>query len=152
MKVHMMYIAIIIQQTTDDDDSLLMQVLEQHSDGRWKGCIHDNRTGNDRVGYFPSSLVEVISKRPGAAGKRGQQAGQCCLLMRLTDAQVMLLNSHDPDSVYSQLFMLLIVHWIESQATKPGKMCSISALFSSCNAQFIQHFMLSEGNLVIIVL
>lgn len=40
------------------------QVLEQHSDGRWKGCIHDNRTGNDRVGYFPSNIVEVI-KRAG---------------------------------------------------------------------------------------
>lgn len=40
------------------------QVLEQHSDGRWKGCIHDNRTGNDRVGYFPSNMVEVI-KRAG---------------------------------------------------------------------------------------
>lgn len=41
------------------------QVLEQHPDGRWKGCIHDNRTGNDRVGYFPSTMVEVISKRTG---------------------------------------------------------------------------------------
>lgn len=41
-----------------------VQVLEQHSDGRWKGCIHDNRTGNDRVGYFPSNMVEVI-KRAG---------------------------------------------------------------------------------------
>ncbi|KAG1968312.1 caskin-1 [Pimephales promelas] len=46
----------------------VITVLEQHSDGRWKGCIHDNRTGNDRVGYFPSSIVEVISKRPGAVG------------------------------------------------------------------------------------
>ncbi|XP_023677642.2 caskin-1-like isoform X7 [Paramormyrops kingsleyae] len=45
----------------------IISVLEQHSDGRWKGCIHDNRTGNDRVGYFPSSLVEVISKRAGAS-------------------------------------------------------------------------------------
>ncbi|XP_023677636.2 caskin-1-like isoform X2 [Paramormyrops kingsleyae] len=44
----------------------IISVLEQHSDGRWKGCIHDNRTGNDRVGYFPSSLVEVISKRAGS--------------------------------------------------------------------------------------
>lgn len=43
------------------------QVLEQHPDGRWKGCIHDNRTGNDRVGYFPSSLVEAITKRTGKA-------------------------------------------------------------------------------------
>lgn len=44
---------------------LVSQVLEQHPDGRWKGCIHDNRTGNDRVGYFPSTMVEVISKRTG---------------------------------------------------------------------------------------
>ncbi|KAF3846946.1 hypothetical protein F7725_004024 [Dissostichus mawsoni] len=41
----------------------VITVLEQHPDGRWKGCIHDNRTGNDRVGYFPSTMVEVISKR-----------------------------------------------------------------------------------------
>uniref|UniRef100_A0A672PTU9 CASK interacting protein 1 n=1 Tax=Sinocyclocheilus grahami TaxID=75366 RepID=A0A672PTU9_SINGR len=52
----------------------VITVLEQHSDGRWKGCIHDNRTGNDRVGYFPSSLVEMISKRPGAAGSRGSES------------------------------------------------------------------------------
>ncbi|XP_023813536.1 caskin-1 isoform X5 [Oryzias latipes] len=47
----------------------VITVLEQHPDGRWKGCIHDNRTGNDRVGYFPSTLVEVISKRTGLASK-----------------------------------------------------------------------------------
>ncbi|RXN02117.1 Caskin-1 [Acipenser ruthenus] len=44
----------------------VITVLEQHPDGRWKGCIHDNRTGNDRVGSFPSSIVEVISKRTGS--------------------------------------------------------------------------------------
>ncbi|KAM9457825.1 caskin-1 isoform 6-T6 [Clarias gariepinus] len=52
----------------------VITVLEQHSDGRWKGCIHDNRTGNDRVGYFPSSIVEVISKRPGTTGSRGSDS------------------------------------------------------------------------------
>uniref|UniRef100_A0A8C6SXA9 CASK interacting protein 1 n=1 Tax=Neogobius melanostomus TaxID=47308 RepID=A0A8C6SXA9_9GOBI len=45
----------------------VITVLEQHPDGRWKGCIHDNRTGNDRVGYFPSTMVEVISKRTEAS-------------------------------------------------------------------------------------
>ncbi|XP_023056622.2 caskin-1-like, partial [Piliocolobus tephrosceles] len=44
----------------------IITVLEQHPDGRWKGCIHDNRTGNDRVGYFPSSLGEAIIKRAGS--------------------------------------------------------------------------------------
>ncbi|XP_078274258.1 caskin-1 isoform X7 [Rhinoraja longicauda] len=56
----------------------IITVLEQHPDGRWKGCIHDNRTGNDRVGYFPSSIVEVISKRSGGdrsnAGSTGSVA------------------------------------------------------------------------------
>ncbi|XP_056393123.1 caskin-1 isoform X2 [Hyla sarda] len=46
----------------------VITVLEQHPDGRWKGCIHDNRTGNDRVGYFPANLVEAISKRTGSWG------------------------------------------------------------------------------------
>ncbi|XP_021077033.1 caskin-1 isoform X2 [Mus pahari] len=44
----------------------VITVLEQHPDGRWKGCIHDSRTGNDRVGYFPSSLGEAIVKRAGS--------------------------------------------------------------------------------------
>ncbi|XP_068919277.1 caskin-1 isoform X1 [Petaurus breviceps papuanus] len=46
----------------------VITVLEQHPDGRWKGCIHDNRTGNDRVGYFPSTLGEAITKRAGSRG------------------------------------------------------------------------------------
>ncbi|NXF40929.1 CSKI1 protein, partial [Nyctibius bracteatus] len=41
----------------------VITVLEQHADGRWKGCIHDNRTGNDRVGYFPSSLPRAPDGR-----------------------------------------------------------------------------------------
>ncbi|XP_032896402.1 caskin-1 isoform X6 [Amblyraja radiata] len=56
----------------------IITVLEQHPDGRWKGCIHDNRTGNDRVGYFPSSIAEVINKRSGGdrsnAGSTGSVA------------------------------------------------------------------------------
>ncbi|XP_038830495.1 caskin-2-like isoform X2 [Salvelinus namaycush] len=45
----------------------LIMVLEQHTDGRWKGHIHDNQRGTDRVGYFPSSVVEVISQRAGGS-------------------------------------------------------------------------------------
>ncbi|KAL8163229.1 UNVERIFIED_CONTAM: hypothetical protein K2H54_015198, partial [Gekko kuhli] len=43
----------------------VITVLEQHADGRWKGHIHDAQKGTDRVGYFPPSIVEVISKRTG---------------------------------------------------------------------------------------
>ncbi|KAM4530219.1 caskin-2 isoform 11-T11 [Odontesthes bonariensis] len=41
------------------------KVLEQHIDGRWKGHIHDSQRGTDRVGFFPPSIVEVISRRNG---------------------------------------------------------------------------------------
>uniref|UniRef100_A0A7N8XPY8 Caskin-2 n=1 Tax=Mastacembelus armatus TaxID=205130 RepID=A0A7N8XPY8_9TELE len=41
----------------------VIMVLEQHMDGRWKGHIHDSQRGTDRVGFFPPSIVEVISRR-----------------------------------------------------------------------------------------
>ncbi|KAJ8246430.1 hypothetical protein GJAV_G00267660 [Gymnothorax javanicus] len=41
----------------------IIMVLEQHMDGRWKGHIHDSQKGTDRVGYFPPSIVEVLSRR-----------------------------------------------------------------------------------------
>ncbi|XP_036003647.1 caskin-2 isoform X5 [Fundulus heteroclitus] len=41
----------------------VITVLEQHLDGRWKGHIHDSQRGTDRVGFFPPSIVEVISRR-----------------------------------------------------------------------------------------
>ncbi|XP_008415388.2 caskin-2 [Poecilia reticulata] len=47
-----------------------LQVLEQHLDGRWKGHIHDSQRGTDRVGFFPPSIVEVISRRNGGALSR----------------------------------------------------------------------------------
>ncbi|XP_058261840.1 caskin-2 isoform X8 [Hemibagrus wyckioides] len=43
----------------------VIMVLEQHVDGRWKGHIHDSQRGMDRVGYFPPSIVEVITRRSG---------------------------------------------------------------------------------------
>ncbi|XP_065098468.1 caskin-2 isoform X6 [Paramisgurnus dabryanus] len=43
----------------------VIMVLEQHMDGRWKGYIHDSQRGTDRVGYFPPSIVEVMSRRSG---------------------------------------------------------------------------------------
>ncbi|XP_051987939.1 caskin-2-like isoform X5 [Xyrauchen texanus] len=46
----------------------VITVIEQHMDGRWKGHIHDTQRGTDRVGYFPPSIVEVISRR--SAGDR----------------------------------------------------------------------------------
>ncbi|XP_026207231.1 caskin-2-like [Anabas testudineus] len=54
----------------------LVMVLEQHSDGRWKGHIHDTQRGTDRVGFFPPSVVEVLSRRAG--GTLSRQASMPC--------------------------------------------------------------------------
>ncbi|XP_036936389.1 caskin-2-like isoform X2 [Acanthopagrus latus] len=54
----------------------LVMVLEQHSDGRWKGHIHDTQRGTDRVGFFPPSVVEVLSRRAG--GTLSRQASKPC--------------------------------------------------------------------------
>ncbi|XP_034425788.1 caskin-2-like isoform X4 [Hippoglossus hippoglossus] len=43
----------------------LIMVVEQHADGRWKGHVHDTQRGTDRVGFFPPSVVEVLSRRAG---------------------------------------------------------------------------------------
>ncbi|XP_019721884.1 caskin-2 isoform X3 [Hippocampus comes] len=48
----------------------VITVLEQHADGRWKGHIHDSQRGTDRVGFFPPSIVEVISRRAGGTVSR----------------------------------------------------------------------------------
>ncbi|KAF4092224.1 hypothetical protein AMELA_G00018440 [Ameiurus melas] len=48
----------------------VIMVLEQHIDGRWKGHIHDSQRGIDRVGYFPPSIVEVISRHYGGTLSR----------------------------------------------------------------------------------
>lgn len=48
----------------------IIMVLEQHMDGRWKGHIHDIQRGTDRVGFFPPSIVEVISRRNGGTLSR----------------------------------------------------------------------------------
>ncbi|XP_076123366.1 caskin-2-like, partial [Alosa pseudoharengus] len=66
-------------------------VLEQHIDGRWKGHIHDNQKGMDRVGFFPPSIVEVISRRSGPSSSQSQPS-----FSRLEDIWV-LRNSHSGD-------------------------------------------------------
>ncbi|XP_072772442.1 caskin-1 isoform X3 [Nerophis lumbriciformis] len=69
----------------------IITVLEQHSDGRWKGCIHDNRTGNDRVGYFPSNMVEVI-KRAGSRAADLSPQGSPTLGQQSTSEDIWVLR------------------------------------------------------------
>ncbi|XP_061555678.1 caskin-2-like isoform X2 [Phycodurus eques] len=52
----------------------IITVLEQHVDGRWKGHIHDGQRRTDRVGFFPPSIVEVISRRGGGGGTLSRHA------------------------------------------------------------------------------
>ncbi|XP_053195830.1 caskin-1 [Scomber japonicus] len=75
----------------------IITVLEQHSDGRWKGCIHDNRTGNDRVGYFPSNMVEVIKRAGDHPHHSGHSPSQQChtlLLRRPNPCPIASVNGH----------------------------------------------------------
>ncbi|KAM6898870.1 caskin-2 [Lycodopsis pacificus] len=60
----------------------LIMVVEQHSDGRWKGHVHDTQRGTDRVGFFPPSVVEVLSRRAG--GTLSRQASMPCQRQHLT--------------------------------------------------------------------
>lgn len=57
------------------DPSRPLQVMEQHMDGRWKGHIHDTQRGTDRVGFFPPSIVEVISRRNGQSHREREDRG-----------------------------------------------------------------------------
>lgn len=61
-----------------------LQVLEQHVDGRWKGHIHDTQRGTDRVGFFPPSIVEVISRRNGQCHRDDGVMTSHCHRSRLT--------------------------------------------------------------------
>ncbi|XP_077965434.1 uncharacterized protein LOC120824861 isoform X4 [Gasterosteus aculeatus] len=75
----------------------IITVLEQHSDGRWKGCIHDNRTGNDRVGYFPSNMVEVIKRAGDHPHHSCHSPSQQChtlLLRRPNPCPITTANGH----------------------------------------------------------
>lgn len=89
---------------------LFSQVLEQHPDGRWKGCIHDNRTGNDRVGYFPSTMVEVISKRTGACSHVPRMP-VCARVSVYVYVSVLAFSLDCPGSNITNLCGFLATHW-----------------------------------------
>uniref|UniRef100_A0A3Q1EN68 Caskin-2 n=1 Tax=Acanthochromis polyacanthus TaxID=80966 RepID=A0A3Q1EN68_9TELE len=82
----------------------LIMVLEQHSDGRWKGHIHDAQRGTDRVGFFPPSVVEVLSRRSG--GTLSRQASLPC--PRQHFAPRAPLSSHSPAAQTDDSYILVI--------------------------------------------
>nr|XP_009936738.1 PREDICTED: caskin-2 [Opisthocomus hoazin] len=83
----------------------VITVLEQHPDGRWKGHIHDTQKGTDRVGYFPPSVAEVISKRTGPQSH--QTPGSCPPGDRVFSHQFLrpeqLLEGKDAEAIYNWL-------------------------------------------------
>ncbi|XP_030610594.1 caskin-2 isoform X2 [Archocentrus centrarchus] len=74
----------------------LIMVLEQHSDGRWKGHIHDTQRGTDRVGFFPPSVVEVLSKRAG--GTLFRQASVPCQRQHFVSRAPPLIHGPAPQT------------------------------------------------------
>ncbi|KAH0631740.1 hypothetical protein JD844_019497 [Phrynosoma platyrhinos] len=132
------------------------QVLEQHADGRWKGCIHDNRTGNDRVGYFPSSLVEAISKR---TGKVAAPLEFCSYLDGggTTCRQVANLQQNQIDGKWGRGFANLACSWDAGQvhaislpaggvSVVPNGHPSFSFTFSSSSSSIITTIISSSSS------
>ncbi|XP_077590152.1 caskin-1 isoform X5 [Stigmatopora nigra] len=94
----------------------VITVLEQHPDGRWKGCIHDNRTGNDRVGYFPSTMVEVISKRTG--GDRCSLGSSGSVTSVRSSGSGQSAGSATPHILHAQAEGVKLLATVLSQSTK----------------------------------
>lgn len=91
---------------------LVWQVLEQHPDGRWKGCIHDNRTGNDRVGYFPSTMVEVISKRTGVCSRSPRMPVCVRVCVRVCGCLRLRLHCPGETSYKPAVYVALFFCWL----------------------------------------
>nr|XP_023676392.1 caskin-2-like isoform X1 [Paramormyrops kingsleyae]XP_023676397.1 caskin-2-like isoform X1 [Paramormyrops kingsleyae]XP_023676403.1 caskin-2-like isoform X1 [Paramormyrops kingsleyae] len=79
----------------------IIMVLEQHMDGRWKGHIHDSQRGTDRVGYFPPSIVEVISRRAGGTlSRHASLPNQRQLFLSRTPLATSLSSAPQSDDSY----------------------------------------------------
>ncbi|XP_069785137.1 caskin-2-like isoform X3 [Narcine bancroftii] len=73
----------------------VITVLEQHADGRWKGHIHDSQKGTDRIGYFPPSIVEVISRRTGTLTRHASVPPHHCQAFPKTHQSSLISSQAD---------------------------------------------------------
>ncbi|XP_072549408.1 caskin-2 isoform X3 [Salminus brasiliensis] len=106
----------------------VITVLEQHMDGRWKGHIHDSQRGTDRVGYFPPSIVEVISRRSGGTLSRHcslpcqrqqQQLSRAPLTSSLSMSTSIAPQTDDSYTLYAPNPQLALPH-ANSLSVNPG--------------------------------
>ncbi|KAI4876926.1 hypothetical protein NFI96_030227, partial [Prochilodus magdalenae] len=106
----------------------VIMVLEQHMDGRWKGHIHDSQRGTDRVGYFPPSIVEVISRRSGGTlsrhcslpCQRQQQLSRAPLTSSLSMSTSVAPQTDDSYTLYTPNPHLALPH-ANSLSVNPGE-------------------------------
>ncbi|XP_051968701.1 caskin-2-like isoform X3 [Xyrauchen texanus] len=128
----------------------VIMVLEQHMDGRWKGHIHDNQRGTDRVGYFPPSIVEIISHRSG--GVLSRQASlpiqRHYILSRVLPPHSSHPNSHTDDSyiLYSSTRPVL-THQIGLDQHPAGDRNSVGSAGSMGSSRSAGSGQSTEGNL-----
>ncbi|XDV13882.1 hypothetical protein PO909_002193, partial [Leuciscus waleckii] len=105
----------------------VITVIEQHVDGRWKGHIHDTQRGTDRIGYFPPSIVEVISRRSGGTllrhtslpSQRQQLLSRSALSPSLSLSGGGTLQTDDSYSLYTHNPHLVLPH-TNGLSTNPG--------------------------------
>ncbi|XP_051571570.1 caskin-2-like isoform X2 [Myxocyprinus asiaticus] len=105
----------------------VITVIEQHMDGRWKGHIHDTQKGTDRVGYFPPSIVEVISRRSGGTllrhaslpSQRQQLLSRSALCPSLSLSGGVAPQTDDSYTLYTSNPHLVLPH-ANGLSTNPG--------------------------------
>ncbi|XP_058649467.1 caskin-2 isoform X5 [Onychostoma macrolepis] len=126
----------------------IIMVLEQHMDGRWKGHIHDSQRGTDRVGFFPPSIVEVISRRSG--GVLSRQASlpiqRHHILSRALSSHSSHHTSHTDDSytLYSSTRPVLTHH--NGLDQHPGDRNSVGSSGSMGSSRSAGSGQSTEGN------
>ncbi|XP_050980961.1 caskin-2 isoform X6 [Labeo rohita] len=126
----------------------IIMVLEQHMDGRWKGHIHDSQRGTDRVGFFPPSIVEVISRRSG--GVLSRQASlpiqRHHILSRALSLHSSQHTSHTDDSytLYSSTRPVLTHH--NGLDQHPGDRNSVGSAGSMGSSRSAGSGQSTEGN------
>ncbi|KAM7372685.1 hypothetical protein PAMP_009834 [Pampus punctatissimus] len=81
----------------------VITVLEQHPDGRWKGCIHDNRTGNDRVVAAQRQVLTALPPHPvGPMEAPMKRSGYCASLWQQLLATVLSQSAKAKEHLLEQ--------------------------------------------------
>uniref|UniRef100_A0AAX7T6Z6 Caskin-2 n=1 Tax=Astatotilapia calliptera TaxID=8154 RepID=A0AAX7T6Z6_ASTCA len=123
----------------------LITVLEQHVDGRWKGHIHDSQRGVDRVGFFPPTIVEVISRRN--AGDRNSVGSTGSVgSTRSAGSGQSTESSHAPNGLQHHVCLICVDHLLRVGGTPRRQTVTVQRpAEQSFSQQFVRPQQLLDG-------